>query len=67
MRGFLRINYARFIDVDPEAALEKTNKKFIKRFQYMEQHTPTPLSELTIEELDQLWDQAKALEKQNKI
>lgn len=63
---FALINYARFINIDPEAALEKTNKKFIRRFQYMEQHTPTPLQELSIDELDDLWDQAKALEKLSK-
>lgn len=64
---FALINYARFIDVDPEAALEKTNKKFIKRFQYMEQNAPKPLTDLSIGELDGLWDDAKALEKKNKL
>ena len=61
---FALINYARFINIDPEAALEKTNKKFIRRFQYMEQHAPKALQELTLDELDELWDEAKALEKQ---
>ncbi len=60
---FALINYARFINIDPEAALEKTNKKFIRRFQYMEQNAPRPLQELSIDELDDLWDEAKALEK----
>ena len=64
---FALINYARFIDIDPEAALEKTNKKFIKRFQYMEQNAPQPLTDLSIDELDGLWDDAKALEKENKL
>ncbi|MGH1337991.1 MAG: nucleoside triphosphate pyrophosphohydrolase [Aureispira sp.] len=64
---FALINYARFIDIDPEAALEKTNKKFIKRFQYMEQNAPKPLTDLSIDELDGLWDDAKALEKKNKL
>lgn len=63
---FALINYARFINIDPEAALEKTNKKFMRRFQYMEQHAPKPLQELSIDELDDLWDQAKALEKLSK-
>lgn len=63
---FALINYARFINIDPEAALEMTNKKFIRRFQYMEQHAPSPLQDLSIDELDDLWDTAKALEKSSK-
>ncbi len=64
---FALINYARFINIDPEAALEKTNKKFIRRFQYMEQNAPKALNDLSLEELDDLWDQAKLLEKKNQL
>lgn len=64
---FALINYARFIDIDPEAALEKTNKKFIRRFQYMEKHAPKALTDLSIDELDELWDHAKDLEKKNQL
>ncbi|MFK7796134.1 MAG: nucleoside triphosphate pyrophosphohydrolase [Aureispira sp.] len=64
---FALINYARFLKIDPEAALEKTNKKFIRRFQHMEQHAPKPLYDLSIDELDDLWDVAKKLEQKNQL
>jgi len=59
---FSLINYARFIQVDPETALEKTNKKFIKRFQEMEATAlakQKPLSEMTLEEMDAIWNIVK--------
>jgi len=59
---FSLINYARFIKVDPETALEKTNKKFIKRFQKMEAtalEKQKPLSEMTLEEMDAIWNIVK--------
>jgi len=59
---FSLINYARFINVDPETALEKTNKKFIKRFQKMEAtalEKQKPLSEMTLEEMDAIWNIVK--------
>lgn len=59
---FSLINYARFINVNPENALEKTNKKFIKRFQYLEKiakQKDKPLSELTLAEMDGYWEEAK--------
>jgi XTP/dITP diphosphohydrolase len=59
------INYARFIGVDPEAALERTNKKFISRFQYLEkgaQKDGRCLSDMTLEEMDEYWNTAKSLE-----
>lgn len=59
---FSVINYARFIKIDPEMALERTNKKFIKRFQWMEKQTKAEgkdLSEMTLEEMDQYWEAAK--------
>ena len=59
---FSMINYARFIGVDPEAALEKTNKKFIKRFQYLESESVKDgkkLGEMSLKEMDEYWDKAK--------
>ncbi len=59
---FALINYARFIDVDPETALEKTNRKFKRRFEYIEKKAPKPLIEMTLEEMDALWDESKTKE-----
>lgn len=62
---FALVNYARFIGVNPEAALEKTNTKFIKRFQYMEQKALTnkvQLSDMTLAEMDVWWEEAKTHE-----
>lgn len=59
---FSMINYARFIGVDPESALERTNKKFIARFQFMEEGVKADkkkMSEMTLEEMDEFWDKAK--------
>jgi len=59
---FSLINYARFIDVDPESALEKTNKKFIKRFQYLEEAAKKEgkqLSDMTLSEMDVHWEKSK--------
>jgi MazG family protein len=59
---FSIINYARFINVDPEQALEKTNKKFIRRFQYIEEKAReqgTELQNMTLAQMDNLWDEAK--------
>ncbi len=56
---FALINYARYIGVDPETALEKTNRKFIRRFQYIEQHAPAPLKDMSLEAMDALWNEAK--------
>jgi XTP/dITP diphosphohydrolase len=59
---FAIINYARFIDVNPEDALEKTNRKFIKRFQYLEgkaSETGKSLHEMNLEEMDVFWEEAK--------
>lgn len=59
---FSIINYARFIGVNPENALEKTNKKFINRFQYLEQKAKekgTLLSEMTLAEMDVFWNESK--------
>lgn len=59
---FSLINYARFINVNPETALERTNKKFIQRFQYIESQAKKSkrlISELNLEEMEILWQQAK--------
>ena len=59
---FSLINYARFLDVDPEGALEKTNKKFIYRFQWMEEQASLSgkkLQDMTLGEMDQLWNISK--------
>lgn len=61
---FSMINYARFIGVDPEMALERTNKKFIKRFQYLESETRKKglsLDQMSLEEMDAYWEEAKKL------
>jgi XTP/dITP diphosphohydrolase len=56
---FSLINYARFIGVDPETALEKVNQKFRHRFEFIEEHAPKPLKEMTLGEMDALWEKAK--------
>jgi len=59
---FSLINYARFIKVDPESALERTNKKFIKRFKYLETEAKKnnlSLKNMTLEEMDVYWNQSK--------
>jgi|TARA_B110000238_G_scaffold201040_1_gene254179 XTP/dITP diphosphohydrolase len=59
---FSMINYARFIDVNPENALEKTNKKFINRFQFLEKAVKKEgrsLSDMTLTEMDVYWEKSK--------
>jgi XTP/dITP diphosphohydrolase len=56
---FALINYARFCKVDPETALERTNHKFKTRFEYIEANAPKPLIEMTLAEMEMLWDKAK--------
>ena len=61
---FSMINYARFLNVNPEDALERTNKKFIKRFQYLESKAGElgkPLMDMTLAEMDVFWEEAKKL------
>ncbi|MCB9283765.1 MAG: nucleoside triphosphate pyrophosphohydrolase [Lewinellaceae bacterium] len=60
---FSLINYARFLQIDPETALERVNIKFKQRFEYIEANASKDLKEMTLEEMDALWDQAKKLEK----
>ena len=56
---FSLINYARFNGIDPETALEKINKKFKFRFEFIEKNAPKPLLEMTLQEMDALWNKAK--------
>lgn len=59
---FSMINYARFIKVNPENALEKTNKKFTNRFQYLEAEAKKmgkELSDMTLKEMDIYWEKSK--------
>lgn len=62
---FSLVNYARFIGVNPEDALERTNKKFVQRFKYIEQQAKEhgkSLKNMTLEEMDVFWDEAKKIE-----
>jgi len=62
---FSLINYSRFIGVNPEDALERTNRKFIFRFQYLENEAKSSgktLSEMSLEEMDAYWEAAKSKE-----
>jgi len=59
---FALVNYARFLDINPEDALERTNKKFIKRFQHLEgkaKQKGLSLKDMTLEEMDVFWEEAK--------
>ncbi len=59
---FSMINYARFLNVNPENALERTNKKFIKRFQYLEgkaKEMNKSIKDMTLAEMDVFWNEAK--------
>ncbi len=61
---FSMINYARFLKVNPEDALERTNKKFIKRFMHLEQRSKElakPIKEMNLDEMNSYWEEAKAL------
>jgi XTP/dITP diphosphohydrolase len=61
---FSMVNYARFLKIDPENALERTNKKFIKRFSHLEKkakESGKSLKEMTLAEMDVFWNEAKSL------
>ena len=61
---FSLINYSRFVGISPEDALERTNKKFIKRFRFVEDQVKAngqSLADMSLEEMDKLWEQAKEL------
>ncbi len=64
---FALINYARFIDVNPENALERTNKKFISRFEYLESKTLAAnkdMQKMSLDEMDVFWNEAKKKERE---
>lgn len=64
---FAVINAARLYHLNPDNALESTNQKFIRRFDYIEQHSikvGKPLTEMTLQEMDDLWNEAKLKENQ---
>jgi len=63
---FALVNYARFININPEDALEKTNRKFIKRFQFLEkaaQENQKDLKDMSLAEMDVFWEQAKKFDR----
>ncbi len=63
---FALINYARFIKIDPEQALERTNQKFIRRFTAIEEMAATSgksLNDMTLDEMDELWNKVKTQER----
>ena len=65
---FSVINAARLYKLNPDNALEHTNQKFIRRFNYVEDHSlkqGKSLKDMTLEEMDQLWDEAKRMEREN--
>jgi XTP/dITP diphosphohydrolase len=62
---FSLVNYSRYLNVNPEEALEKTNRKFIRRFLFIEEKAKTlgkPLDEMSLEEMDVYWNEAKKQE-----
>lgn len=61
---FSLVNYSRFIGINPETALEKTNKKFIKRFNFLESESKKDgkkLGEMSLKEMDEYWEEAKKI------
>ncbi len=64
---FALVNYARFLGINPDDALERTNRKFIRRFQYIETQSAKEghnLTDMTLEEMDVYWNRAKKGEKE---
>lgn len=62
---FALVNYARYLGINPEDALERTNRKFINRFQYIESASKNDgkkLEDMSLEEMDHYWNEAKSLE-----
>ena len=63
---FSLINAARLYKINPDNALEHTNQKFIRRFNYLEAHTMKQgrnLTDMSLDEMDKIWNEAKTLEK----
>ncbi len=59
---FSLVNYSRFLNVDPETALERTNQKFLKRFRHIEEVAIAQgrqLTDMTLGEMDAIWNEAK--------
>ena len=63
---FSLINFARYKGLDPATSLQRVNLKFKRRFEYIESKAAKPLKEMTLGEMDALWDEAKALERSKK-
>jgi XTP/dITP diphosphohydrolase len=66
---FAMVNYARWLKINPEDALAKTNKKFIRRFQFIEEKAKEKnkkLQEMTLQEMDSFWEEAKKIERKTK-
>lgn len=62
---FSLVNYSRFVDIDPEEALERTNKKFIQRFNYLEKESKKDgkdIGDMSLSEMDQYWEKAKSID-----
>ena len=62
---FALINYARFLHINPDDALEKTNRKFIRRFQYIEDKAKeqgVKLTDMSLEQMEEYWQQSKQSE-----
>jgi len=60
---FSLVNYARWQGIDPETALERVNQKFKRRFEYIEQNADRELRDMSLAEMDQLWEEAQNKEK----
>lgn len=61
---FSLVNYARFLDINPEDALERTNQKFMRRFEYLEDKTLNQgqnLTDMTLAEMDKIWEESKGV------
>ena len=56
---FSVVNVARFLKAEPELSLRATTEKFIRRFEYIEKMAPRPLEEMSLEDMDKLWNEAK--------
>ena len=59
---FAFINYARHLGIDANRALDLTNRKFKSRIEYIESTSAKPLSDMSLQEMDVLWDEAKTME-----
>lgn len=57
---FALVNYARYLNVDPESALEAINQKFMRRFSFIEQKAGAQLENMSLDAMDQLWNEAKS-------